>query len=117
MSEMSVKEIEELLVTEVAKATTASVMLMASSPSRLAGIRAERDGASLVVTWDPAVESDVSSYRVIWGPEGEEPQGTMNVTEPRAVIRGVRQGWTVSVRAVNERGLEGWDWARVRAGG
>jgi len=35
------------------------------------------------------------------------------VTEPRAKISGIAPGTTVAVKAINDRGLEGWDWARV----
>ncbi len=101
------------LVAEVARVTTASVMLLASSPSRVGGVVAVRRGASLEVSWTPAVEADIASYRVGWGPE-EDPLATVvTVPEPRATLEGVPAGATVSVKAVNRRGMEGWDWARV----
>ena len=37
----------------------------------------------------------------------------MVVTEPHAALPQVAPGTVVSVKAVNARGLEGWDWARI----
>ena len=37
----------------------------------------------------------------------------MRVVKPAATIPGAAPGMVVSVKAVNARGLEGWDWARV----
>jgi hypothetical protein len=36
----------------------------------------------------------------------------MRVTKPAASVK-VAPGSVVSVKAVNQRGLEGWDWARI----
>lgn len=105
------------LVTEVAKVTIASAMLLASSPSRIRGLEVERDGPRIIASWEPAVEEDVTGYRVVWGPEGGPPEGMVMVEEPRAILRDVRQDRVISVKAVNERGMEGWDRARAPAGG
>jgi hypothetical protein len=70
----------------------------------------------MVVTWEPAVESDVDHYLVTWGPPDAPPEETMTVSDATATLRGVRQGWIISVKAVNDRGLEGWDWARTQVG-
>jgi hypothetical protein len=37
----------------------------------------------------------------------------MRVIKPTAVIPGAAPGMAVSVKAVNARGLEGWDWGRT----
>jgi hypothetical protein len=37
----------------------------------------------------------------------------VTVTEPNATLEGVRAGTVIAVKAVDARGLEGWDWARV----
>jgi hypothetical protein len=37
----------------------------------------------------------------------------MRVTNPAATIASAPPGVVVSVKAVNARGLEGWDWART----
>jgi hypothetical protein len=38
---------------------------------------------------------------------------TMSVDEPRFTIRGAADATVVAVKAVNGRGLAGWDWART----
>jgi Tol biopolymer transport system component len=98
------------LITEVAKATTASIMLMASSPSRVKDVTAVVKGGGAEVAWAPSPEKDVSAYLVRSWTNGQSRD--MRVTAPRATIAGARTGDTVWVKAVNARGLEGWDWQR-----
>ena len=109
--------INHKLVTEVAKTTTASVMLLASIPSRVGGLKAMGDGSSIAVSWDPAVEADVTGYRVAFGPEEDPLRFLHDVTDTSATLEGGEEGWVISVKAVNERGMEGWDWARILSGG
>jgi hypothetical protein len=101
--------INHRLLTETSKTTVATIMLMASSPSRLTGLAA----AGTRATWTPAVEKGVSRYRVRWGPPEDPMRFSATVTGPRATLAGARPGWKVAVKAVNARGLEGWDWARA----
>jgi len=101
------------LIAEVAKVTTASAMLLASSPARLQGLEVRLQGETAEVSWTPAPERDVTGYRVTWGLPGEEGAHTLTVAEPRARLEGVAPGSVIAVKAVNARGLEGWDWARV----
>jgi hypothetical protein len=35
------------------------------------------------------------------------------VTKPSVTLTGISPGTSVAVKAVNAKGLEGWDWARV----
>jgi hypothetical protein len=105
------------LITEVSKVTTASVMLLASVPSRLRGLEAIRRGGSVEVTWDAAVESDVTGYRVAMGPEDDPLRTVMDVSEAEVNLENVPSGTVISVIAVNRRGMAGWDWARVRMEG
>ena len=37
----------------------------------------------------------------------------MRVTKPSATLTGVNAGTIVSVKAVNAKGMEGWDWGRA----
>jgi Zn-dependent M28 family amino/carboxypeptidase len=99
------------LVTEVAKATTASIMLMASSPSRLKEVTATVKGTSAEVSWAPSPEKDVTAYLVRAWVNGQ-PRDT-RVNGPRATIAGLRAGDAVWVKGVNQRGMEGWDWQRA----
>lgn len=113
------------LIAEVSKTTAATIMLLASSPSRLTGVQvAAYDGKTAEVKWSPSPEKGVKKYVVAWGPDVSASSmapaalaGTaahsMVVTEPRARITGIAPGTTIAVKAINERGLEGWDWARV----
>jgi hypothetical protein len=98
--------INHQLVTETAKTTAATIMLLASSPSRITGLTA----TPTTVTWTPSPESGITAYIVTWGPE-DAPK-TLRVTQPRAGLPNVPSGTAVRVKAVNGKGLEGWDWAR-----
>jgi hypothetical protein len=106
--------VNQTLVTEVAKTTAATLMRLASSPSRLQGLAAvsQPDG-TIAVTWTPSPERDVTHYIVAWGSPDEPLARRMHVQDPAARIQ-APAGSIVSVRAVNRSGLEGWDWARVR---
>jgi len=55
----------------------------------------------------------VTGYVVAWGPANAPQRNTMRVVKPTATIPGAAAGMVVSVKAVNARGLEGWDWARA----
>ncbi len=102
------------LVAEVSRTTLASVVLMASSPSRLVGVTASRGPGGVVeVAWKPAAERGVTSYRVRWEDAGGRTGGTRVVRGTSARLTGVPAGATVAVRAIGARGLEGWDWARA----
>jgi hypothetical protein len=99
--------INHQLVTEVAKTTVATLMLLAASPSRLTNLRVDGyQNGTATLSWTPSPEQGVSGYIVSWGTEGQQ----VRVTKATASIR-ARPGTTVAVKAVNQRGLEGWDWA------
>lgn len=102
------------LVAETSKVTVASIMLLASSPSPVKDLKvAGQPGGAVSVTWTESLEEDVSGYIVAWGPPDAPLRNTMRVTKPAAAIPGAAPGMVVSVKAVNARGLEGWDWARA----
>ena len=46
-----------------------------------------------------------------WGPASNPAQRTLRVSQPRATLAGATSGTVVRVKAVNAKGLEGWDWA------
>src|SRR5436190_18923955 len=60
--------INHQLVAEVAKTTAATLMLLASSPSRIAGLAATAGAAGTSVTWTPSPETGITGYIVTWGP-------------------------------------------------
>jgi len=103
--------INHQLVVEVAKTTASTIMLLASSPSRIAGLTAAASGAGAAVSWTPSPESGVTGYIVSWGPE--HAPTSLRVTQPRAALPNVAPGTPIRVKAVNAKGLEGWDWARA----
>ncbi|GLC24820.1 M28 family peptidase [Roseisolibacter agri] len=106
--------INQELVTETTRANVATVMLLASSPSRLTNLTAARAGDVVTLRWTPSPERNVRSYRVAHGPAEDPLRTVTTVSGPEARLR-IPAGHVVSVRAVNARGLEGWDWARVVA--
>jgi hypothetical protein len=101
--------INHQLLTEVSRTTVATIMLMASSPSRLNELKAEGTTA----TWARAVEKGAMRYVVRWGPAEDPMRHSSIVTTTRATLTGAQPGWKVAVKAVNARGMEGWDWARA----
>lgn len=96
-------------LSETSKTTVATIMYMASSPSRLTGLVAQGN----TVTWERARERGVARYLVRYGPPSDPMQYSATVTAPRITLNSLRTGWHVAVKAVNARGLEGWDWART----
>jgi hypothetical protein len=106
--------INHQLVTEVARTTAATLMLLASSPSRLADLKVDGYSAgTATVSWKASPEKGVTGYIVAWGPAGKPEAQQTRVAKPTATLTRVAPGSVVSVKAVNAKGLEGWDWARV----
>ncbi len=102
------------LVAETSKVTIASIMLLASSPSRVKDLNAAGPpGGPVSVTWTASLEAGVTGYIVAWGPPDAPLRSTLRVVKPAATLAGAAPGMVVSVKAVNARGLEGWDWAKV----
>lgn len=105
--------INHQLVTEVAKTTAATLMLLAASPSRLANLKVDRyENGTAALSWTPSPEKGVTGYLVAWGSADKPESQQIRVTRPAASIK-VEPGTLVAVKAVNQRGLEGWDWART----
>ncbi len=106
--------INHQLVAEVSRTTVATLMLLASSPSRLGGLTATAPSDGVVeLSWRPSPEGDVTGYLVSWGPADEPERWTRRVTAPRTQLREVVPGMVARVKAMNAKGLEGWDWAQV----
>jgi hypothetical protein len=110
--------INHQLVAEVAKTTVASIMYLASSPSRLTELSVRAASSEMAdVQWAPSRERDVEKYLVEWGPAEAPDRYSMETATPRARLANAPSGTVVAVRAVNARGLHGWDWARAVVGG
>ena len=99
-------------IAEVAKTTAATVMLLASSPSRITGLQATASARGATVSWTPSQETGVTGYIVTWGPAVNPALHTLRVLQPTATLPAAPAGTAVRVKAVNKKGLEGWDWAR-----
>jgi len=113
------------LVGEVAKTTAATIMLLASTPSRLSGLTATRYGDEVELEWTAAPESDVIAYELEWI-DGEGLTRTRRIQSAEPAPAGSRMstlipapptGTTVAVTAVDADGQRGWDAARVVVGG
>lgn len=101
--------INHQLITETSKTTVATLMLLASSPARLKDLKVvSYNGKTAELAWAAAPEKSVKSYVV---QAGNSPR--VKVTAPHVALPNVAPGTVVSVKAVNARGLESWDWARV----
>jgi len=101
-------------VAETAKVTAATLVYLASSPSRLQDLKATKAGAGVRVTWTPSPEKGVAKYIVSYGPAADLSKATrLTVTTASASLPALPAGTLISVKAVNTRGLEGWDWART----
>ena len=109
--------INHQLVAEVSRTTAASIMLLASVPSRLSRLEARRSRVGVQLTWGVAAESDVEDYRLRYttadGSEAEEQVTVFTGEAPRVLLEDVLRGSQVGIKAVNRRGLEGWDWAWI----
>jgi hypothetical protein len=102
------------LIAETSKATVASIMLLASSPSRLTGLKVDGyANGSATLSWAPGPEKGITGYVVSYGPKGSPSQQRVAVAVPKATLPNVAPGTVVAVRAVNARGLESWDAART----
>jgi hypothetical protein len=103
------------LIAETSKTTVATLMLLASSPSRINNLQVESASAtSTTVSWSASPESGIASYVVTYGPADAAPTRRLTVSAPRTSLPALPAGTVVSVKAVNAKGLEGWDWARIR---
>jgi Tol biopolymer transport system component len=100
-------------VAETAKATAATIIYMASSPSRLADLKASPSASGVDVSWTPSPDRGVTSYVVAYGPAADPLRTRVQVSAARATLPALPAGTRVAVKAVNSRGLEGWDWARI----
>ena len=75
------------LIAEASKTTVATLMLLASSPSRLKNL-AVANGAA---TWTRSPEKGVTGYVVTWGPADAPEKNRLRVTTPTARIPGAER--------------------------
>jgi len=65
------------------------------------------------VSWTASREKDVVGYELVYGPVDGEPRGKLDVEAASVEVGDLQAGDQVMVRAINARGLHGWDWARA----
>ena len=100
--------INHQLITEVAKTTAATLMLLASSPSRLTDLKVDsfKGGTrGVLVEAEPGEGRDGLHRRLRPASKPEAQQ--MRVTKPTATLTNVAPGTVVAVKAVNAKGFEG----------
>jgi hypothetical protein len=105
------------LIAETTKTTIATIIMLASSPSRLTQLTIDRGPTQTSLSWAPSPEKGIVSYLVSYKSSAEAAPRRLIATRPRAVLPALASGTVVSVKAVNARGLEGWDWATIVVGG
>ncbi len=103
-------------IRETTKTNVASIMLLASSPSRLNGLHmASRDGDTVELDWERSPENTVFQYVIrVRRPEQEFEEYVVDY--PGARMENIPDGTLISVKAVSTRGVRGWDWAHVTVG-
>jgi hypothetical protein len=102
------------LIAETSKTTVATLMLLASSPARLTNLKVQAaSGGSAAVSWTPAAEKGIASYIVTYGPPANPMLHRLTVTTAHATLASAPKGTHVAVKAVNARGMAGWDWAHA----
>ncbi|MSO49330.1 MAG: M20/M25/M40 family metallo-hydrolase [Acidobacteria bacterium] len=106
--------INQVQVTETAKVTAATLMYLASSPSRLKGLAVTKAASGVSVTWTASPETGIRHYIVAYGPENDPLRTRVIVTRPTIALPSLPAGTRIAVKAVNAKGLEGWDWAWTR---
>ena len=99
-------------IMETAKVTAATLVYLASSPSRLKDLKITKTDKGVDVTWTASPESGVTSYIVAYGPESDPMRTRATAKTNRIALLNIPPGTHVAVKAVNKRGLESWDWAR-----
>lgn len=109
----NLETVNHQLVTEVAKTTAATLMLLASSPSRLKGLSVKPQGkGDHIINWTASPELSISHYLIRYQSANGQ-WNTSQLNETTATLGNLKPGSTILVKAVNKAGFEGWDWAKV----
>jgi hypothetical protein len=108
------------LLTEAAKYNIAAIMMLASSPMPVKGLKIENlKSGSADITWTSSPEKSVVAYRMEFGPEKSPTIFTTEIKQPFVKLTGLKIGkgekLTMAVKALTNRGLSSWDWTRTSA--
>jgi hypothetical protein len=113
--------VNQQLMVEAAKYNVASMMMLASSPPPVKGLKVAltKSGAANV-EWAANADKGISSYVIEYGLETNPAALRFPVKEPKFQIPSVTlqkgEKLCVAVKAVTARGIESWEWARTTAG-
>jgi Tol biopolymer transport system component len=102
--------INHRLVQEVSRSTTATLMMLANAPSKVTGLEVlDLGGNQSDVRWNASPESDIDFYVVKYTDQmGNPHEQTVSGTE--ILLNRADLSKPISVKAVNNRGIQGWDW-------
>src|SRR5204862_5102445 len=82
--------INHQLVTEVAKTTAATLMLLASSPSRLGDLKVTSfTGSTATLSWRPALEKGITGYIVSYGPADKPEAQQTRVNKAEVTLQNI----------------------------
>ncbi|MFU8812891.1 MAG: M28 family peptidase [Balneolaceae bacterium] len=97
------------LVREVAKSTTATLMMLANAPSKVTGLNVSAVGEHQAdVHWNALPERDIDHYLLHY----TDPAGRAQTERVEATSIRLQQAdltHPIEVVGVNQRGIEGWD--------
>ncbi|MBS1807293.1 MAG: M20/M25/M40 family metallo-hydrolase [Acidobacteria bacterium] len=106
--------INHQLVTETSKTTAATMMMLASSPAPVKELKvASFNGKTAEITWAGSPEKNITHYIVAWG-ANEKQMKQIQVTSAKVTLKDAKPGMLVTVKAVNARKLESWDWSQTK---
>jgi Tol biopolymer transport system component len=106
--------INHQLVTETSKTAAATIMMLASSPAPVRDLKVKSFAdRTAEITWTAAPEKGVKYYLVMYGADGMLSK-QVKANAPKIILKDVQPGMTVKVKAVNAKGLEGWDSAQAK---
>lgn len=102
--------INHYLVREVSKSTTATLMMLANAPSKVRGLEVTSVSSNeFRVSWNANREADIDHYLVRYrGTDGNLK--TEQSKDLAITITGAASNPEIAVLAVNDRGIQGWDW-------
>lgn len=97
------------LVREVARSTTATLMMLANAPSKVTGLEHREQSRNRTnLSWNRSKESDIDHYRISFTTL-DGVHETAETSSRQITIRNADLTKEISVVAVNRRGIQGWD--------
>jgi len=110
--------VNQQLMVEAAKYNVATMMMLASSPTPVEGLKAvAARGGAMTASWAPGAEKGIAGYVLEYGPESNPSASRMTLKEAKASLPALpfKKGEkiVIAVKAVSGRGFESWEWART----